>query len=65
MDILFKTKKLEKVFNNHSMLIRNYGDRCARLIMRRLDDLHAADNLAVLGSLPPARCHELVGNKKG
>ena len=28
-------------------------------------ELQAAENLAVISHLPPARCHELVGNRAG
>ena len=33
--------------------------------MRRLDEIRAADTLADLARLPAARCHELVGPRKG
>lgn len=33
--------------------------------MRRLSELVAAENLAVMGCLPPARCHELVADRAG
>lgn len=41
------------------------GDAEAAVIMSRLSQLVAADNLAMMGSLPPARCHELIGNRAG
>lgn len=65
MDILFQTKQLHKEYNNMSLLQRRHGERRARLIRRRLDELHAADTLADIGHLPPARCHELTNNRKG
>jgi proteic killer suppression protein len=37
----------------------------ASLIMRRLDELRAADSLAMFAALPQARCHEMSGNRKG
>lgn len=64
MDILFKTAKLEKRCNSGKELVKAYGERCAGLLRRRLDDLEAADNLEVMWSLP-GRCHELTGNLKG
>ncbi len=33
--------------------------------MRRLDELHAAENLAMLAALPQAHTHEMSGNRKG
>jgi plasmid maintenance system killer protein len=65
LDIIFRKKKLEKVCTNQHTLIRTYGDRQARLIRRRLDELHAAANLQDLRTLPGPRCHELTGDRKG
>lgn len=65
MDILFQDHKLEKLFNNDSLLFRKYGTVCAKLLKRRLDELRAAENLEILRSLPQARCHELKGDRAG
>lgn len=65
MDILFKSKKLEKQCNDFRLLVRYYGQTRARKIRQRLDDLLAASSLAEINKLPPARCHELVGDRAG
>ena len=65
MDILFKTKKLEKQCNSQTLLVRTYGSQCAKLIRRRLDELRAAESLDAIRYLPQARCHELKGNHAG
>lgn len=65
MDILFKSKKLEKECNNSSLLRRNHGQRRSDLIKLRLTQLRVAINLAQIGHIPPARCHELMNNRKG
>ena len=65
MDIMFKTKKLEKQCNSQTLLVRTYGPQCAKLIRRRLDELRAADFLNAIRYLPQARCHELKGNHTG
>jgi len=65
MDILFKTKKLTKMFNDQKLLIQTQGTKRAKLIRRRLDDLRAAKTLEEISHLPPARCHELKGNRLG
>lgn len=65
MDIIFKQKKLEKLCNNHTNLVRKYGDHRAKRIRQRLDEFSAAANLAEIGTLPAPRCHELTGNHKG
>ncbi len=47
------------------MLQRKHGEQRAKLLRRRLDELHAATNLEQLRPLPGPRCHELRGNRKG
>jgi plasmid maintenance system killer protein len=63
MEIIFKSKKFQKICNSEKELIRAYGKNCARKIRSRLDDLQAAINLEAFRTLP-GRCHELKGNKK-
>ena len=67
MEIAFNNKKLEKESNDDVLLVRKHGKKRARLIMRRLTQLRAANCLSDLG--PPyqgqGRCHELHGNRKG
>jgi proteic killer suppression protein len=65
VDIEFSSKKLEKECNDSLLLKRKHGEQRARLIRRRLDEMRAAPNLAVLRTLPGPRCHELVGDRKG
>ena len=65
MDIVFKTSKLEKECNNYRLLQKAYGERRARLIRRRLDELRAANNLAEISHLPPPRMHQLKGERQG
>lgn len=65
MDIYFKSKALEKACNSEKESIKKWGPILARKIHQRLYELYAAENLSILSHLPPARCHELVSNKKG
>lgn len=65
MDILFTSTKLEKTLNSTKELRKAYGADCGDRIGRRLDDLRAADNLAVVRTIPQMRCHELEGDRKG
>ena len=64
MDILFKTKRLEKRCNSTRHGNREWGPDGAARLRRRLDDLRAADNLEVMRVLP-GRCHELKGRSAG
>jgi plasmid maintenance system killer protein len=64
LDILFCNSKLEKECCNSKARQKKYGAERANRLGRRLDDLSAAANLAVMRTLP-GRCHELTGDLKG
>ena len=64
MDIVFRTTKLRNECDDFKLLKRRHKEQRAKLIRRRLDDLHAAETLEVMRRLP-GRCHELSGNLKG
>lgn len=67
MDIFFKTRKLEKEFNEGAQLDRIHGAKRAKKIRMRMVALRAAQKLSDLGPpyKKPERCHELKGNRKG
>ena len=52
MEVAFRTRALEKTCNDSKSLQRKYGSNRAKLIGRRLDEFRAADNLAIIGTLP-------------
>jgi len=64
LDILFSSKKFNKECNDQRLLIKRQGQRRARRIRARLDDLRAAANLDTMRFLP-GRCHELKGDRSG
>lgn len=64
MDIVFASGKLRDLLNDDKELKKRYGKDGAKYIRRRLDDLHAAENLEDMRSLP-GRCHELKGDRQG
>jgi len=65
VEVLFTTKKLQKVCNSKQGITRKFGRTCGRLLQRRLADLAAAASLAELSTLPQARCHPLKGQREG
>ena len=65
MDIAFKTRKLEKVFNSGRALNATLGSRMARTIAIRLAVLRNARNLAMVPTNPPERRHQLSGKRSG
>ena len=64
MDIVFRTRKLEKQCNDAKEASRTWGAEQAKRLRSRLDDLQAALTLAVMRTLP-GRAHELAGDREG
>jgi len=65
MDIYFKTRKLQKLCSKKILATREFGTKSARKLQQRLMELQAAETLEDISKLPPVRCHELRGNRKG
>ncbi|MEA1960474.1 MAG: hypothetical protein U9N81_04300 [Bacillota bacterium] len=65
MDIEFKTAKLKKTCENYELAKKQWGDRIARAIIKRLNEIQSAECLADLNHAPPTRCHLLEPHKKG
>ena len=65
MEIIFRTRKLAKIFNSTSALQKAYGDRTAQTIMRRLAVLKNASTLSLVPTTKPERCHQLTGDRRG
>ncbi len=64
MDVVFQTRKLKKLFNSENLLKKEYGTQLTKKIMVRMAMLKAAKNLADISSKPPARRHQLKGDRK-
>jgi len=65
MRIYFRTKKLGKECSSLQAMQRRHGQKGAARLAQRLMELAATENLAQISHLPPARCHELSGNRAG
>ena len=64
MKINFKNRKLEKQLTDPKTIQKTFG-KMARRVTQRMDDLRAADTLAVLRTIPMTKCHELKNDRKG
>lgn len=64
MEISYKSRKLEKQLTEPNEMVKSFG-QLARKVNQRLKDLTDADNLAIMRTIPAARCHELTGDRKG
>jgi len=65
MDINFKHKKLAKILNSARETIKEFGEVNGRKIMQRLSQLKVVDSLDQISHVPPARLHELSGERRG
>lgn len=65
MDLYFKSRGLEKACSIERESVRTWGAERSRVVRRRLAELAAAESLAVIATLPPARLHPLAGNREG
>lgn len=65
MLIYFKSNKLQKICNKENEAIKKLGLKMARKLQQRLMELNAAHCLDDISKLPPARCHQLKGNRAG
>jgi proteic killer suppression protein len=63
MEISFINKKLAKLLNQQKETLRTYGPDNGGRILRRLQQLADAANLAELAKLPQTRVHELRANR--
>jgi len=62
--IIFRTSQLNKACNIYREAVKRHGKNIADKLFLRLDQIKAADNLAVLYTVPGARCHKLEGDRK-
>jgi len=65
MRILFKTRKLQKICSESAQARKHLGAKGGRKLQQRMMELSAADTLADISRLPPARCHALTGDRAG
>ena len=64
MEISYKSRKLQKQLTEPGEIVKSFG-QLARKVNQRLKDLTDADTLAIMRTIPAARCHELTGDHKG
>ena len=65
MRIFFNTKKLQKICSVSAQAKKHLGPKGGRKLEQRMMELKAAETLADISRLPPARCHELTGDRAG
>lgn len=63
LNIDFRSKKLEKCCNDYKTAVKIWGNQYADKVYQRLNELRAAVTLSDISHLPPAKCHELDGQR--
>jgi len=63
LDIDFRKRKLEKIFNAQAELLKAYGMPMAKAIMSRMGVLRAARNLGQVPTSRPDRRHQLTEDR--
>lgn len=65
MEVRFRTKKLQRQYEQANEAKRAFGATVARKYIQRVNIIKSAENLDELRKLPGLRCHELKGNRRG
>lgn len=65
MEIWFKKVGIQKICSQKAVAKKRLGAKTAMKLQQRMMELKAAETLTDISRLPPARCHELKGNRKG
>ncbi|WP_024785619.1 type II toxin-antitoxin system RelE/ParE family toxin [Streptococcus mutans] len=64
MEVFGETSRITKIINDKRQLVKHYGKDQALKIQQRLDEFSAAENLTQISHLPPARLHQLKGDRQ-
>lgn len=62
MEIAFRTRKLEREYQEYARAVKSYGPEVARRYILRINIIKQARDIEELMSLPALRCHALRGN---
>jgi proteic killer suppression protein len=65
LQIKFKTKKLQKQYENHSLAIKEYGQTIAKRYIMRINTIQNSKTIDDLYHIPTLKFHPLKGNRSG
>ena len=65
MDVRFGAETLRRAYEDETARTRAWGNVVARLYVRRIDTLYAAENAQTLRALQSLRFHALTGQRRG
>lgn len=64
MEVTGQNAKMQRMLNSEQSIKKAYGADHARIILRRIAELKAAENMEQLKFLPHLKFHQLIGNRK-
>lgn len=62
---MFKTKKLQKQYENHKVAEKTYGQQVARKYIQRVAVVKSAKSFDDLYKIPQLKFHPLTGDRDG
>ncbi len=65
VEVRFGADKLRKAYEDEKTRTKEWGQVVARLYVRRIDTLYAAENAQTLRALQSLRFHALAGQRRG
>lgn len=65
MKVTFRTRKLQKAYEESAHAIRTFGPEVGRRYVQRINIIKTAKSLEDLKVQRPLRCHELQGKRAG
>ena len=65
MIVSFRTRQLERCFENLSLAVQRWGPDVGRRYVERVNVLVAANDMDELRGIPPLRFHALIGARDG
>ena len=65
MQVVYKSRSLQKVCTDFSAASRKHGARVANIIQIRIAQIQSADNIESMVKAKVGRCHALKGQREG
>lgn len=65
MEVVFRTKKLERCFRESKLAAAEFGEVVGRRYIQRINIIRSSRNIEDLKAQRSLRCHPLKGDRKG
>jgi len=64
VEVVFRTRKLEREYREYAKATRSYGHDVARRYIERINIIKHARDIHELKALPSLNCHQLKGKRR-